>query len=775
MEHSFPVDQHYARLIKERINHLLGLPRNCTFPGSQPVSLIRNHLDNELLFNDYVICEKTDGIRYLLYLAMTPSGPAAFIINRKGEVRGWDGVTLPLPSSSQSSQSLQSSRKDSHSFDQFQSLYHCDTLIDGEIVNIKSIDSHSHSSNIDSHSNHSNIDSHSTISTVFLAFDILLNQGKNVCREHLYDRLRHLQNDILEPFNKREMKLRLERDGKVEMESNNERERERGLDRIEKKDNNTSNINSNTTSSNNTITDINSNITSNNNISNISNTITNTTSNNISNSNNHSPISFPFKIEMKTMYKSYHLAFLLKTVIPSLNHENDGLILTPVNESYEVGTCRSWLKWKPPHLNTVDFHLYIDSNAPRREERFQLQVMERGEYSFYSFLDVQDDCDNDNHGSNQYDNHHYQDGKHHDRNINGNVVNSVDDIDGNSVDSNSIDNDHCSNSIDIENIGNSNIDTGNINDSIDHRSCPYNQGAILECKWNPNGMTWNHQNQSYNHHGGWSVFRQRFDKSTANAKHVVENILLSMRENITMEDLVDHSQNIKASWDRRHAKSNSSTIALNALNAPKSNSILTDSSASKSNSSNPVHNNRTQSQSHNSHALNTQSHIHNIRQSILSSNSNHTDHADNSASNLDKTEKITNNANNLDKTNNAKRKHIHIDNSNHANNANNSNHANNPHKTNKISMIDNGRNVQISNNNHNNSNNDKSSNEDDSNNNTDNGDNNKDDNERQDYYHDNIINMNHSSMIQSFMHSGIKQSLSPSNETREYRFMNPFS
>lgn len=42
-----------------------------------------------------------------------------------------------------------------------------------------------------------------------------------------------------------------------------------------------------------------------------------------------------------------------------LSHEPDGTIFQPVKEPYLCGRCDSVLKWKPPHLNTVDFRLKI--------------------------------------------------------------------------------------------------------------------------------------------------------------------------------------------------------------------------------------------------------------------------------------------------------------------------------------------------------------------------------------------------------------------------------
>lgn len=65
---------------------------------------------------------------------------------------------------------------------------------------------------------------------------------------------------------------------------------------------------------------------------------------------------FKFKIITKQMTKSYGFYQILDT-IPKLCHENDGLIFTPVEDKYMVSARSRTLKWKPSHLNTVDFSI----------------------------------------------------------------------------------------------------------------------------------------------------------------------------------------------------------------------------------------------------------------------------------------------------------------------------------------------------------------------------------------------------------------------------------
>lgn len=61
-----------------------------------------------------------------------------------------------------------------------------------------------------------------------------------------------------------------------------------------------------------------------------------------------------FKVKVKHMYKSYGFCEVFNN-ISSLNHKNDGMIFTPVDEPCKLGRCDTLLKWKPAHLNTVDF------------------------------------------------------------------------------------------------------------------------------------------------------------------------------------------------------------------------------------------------------------------------------------------------------------------------------------------------------------------------------------------------------------------------------------
>ncbi|KAF1812587.1 mRNA capping enzyme, alpha subunit [Eremomyces bilateralis CBS 781.70] len=91
--------------------------RQSSFPGAQPVSFARHHLD-ELQKRDYYLCEKTDGIRCLLYCTEDERGNEIhYLIDRKNDY--YFLQTLHFP------------HQDDPEFREF----HRGTLIDGELVN----------------------------------------------------------------------------------------------------------------------------------------------------------------------------------------------------------------------------------------------------------------------------------------------------------------------------------------------------------------------------------------------------------------------------------------------------------------------------------------------------------------------------------------------------------------------------------------------------------------------------------------------------------------
>lgn len=94
--------------------------------------------------------------------------------------------------------------------------------------------------------------------------------------------------------------------------------------------------------------------------------------------------SFPFKMKMKQMWKPYGLKELFERVIPAQGHENDGLIFTPVKDTYQAGTCHRLLKWKPSELNSIDFLICAGTKA-------ELWIASQGRCHYYCDFDPKAD------------------------------------------------------------------------------------------------------------------------------------------------------------------------------------------------------------------------------------------------------------------------------------------------------------------------------------------------------------------------------------------------
>lgn len=60
-----------------------------------------------------------------------------------------------------------------------------------------------------------------------------------------------------------------------------------------------------------------------------------------------------------------------------MNHGNDGLIFNKKkNALYKIGKNEGYLKWKPAHLNTIDFLMRPNSRYYDMHEDDDLQIID---------------------------------------------------------------------------------------------------------------------------------------------------------------------------------------------------------------------------------------------------------------------------------------------------------------------------------------------------------------------------------------------------------------
>ncbi|CRG90570.1 hypothetical protein PISL3812_07614 [Talaromyces islandicus] len=172
MSHSIPdldaigikADPGLADQFRREVANLLKR-NNLNFPGAQPVSFSAKHL-LELQKEDYYVCEKTDGIRCLMYFAEgdpETSPEIHYLIDRKNDYRFVPGLHFPMPND-----------------DTFQS-FHIETLVDGELVK----------------------DTYEDGSTQlkYLVFDCMILDGTNLMHRTLDKRLAYFKEKVLKPYN----------------------------------------------------------------------------------------------------------------------------------------------------------------------------------------------------------------------------------------------------------------------------------------------------------------------------------------------------------------------------------------------------------------------------------------------------------------------------------------------------------------------------------------------------------------------------------------------
>lgn len=151
---------HVSQHLQRRVAQLLGRGMNTAFPGSQPVSFSRRHLLENLLNEDYYVCEKSDGIRCLMYLCEEDHEERVYLITRKNEYYLVNDLHFPT--------------------ERGPDTFHRDGLIDGELVISTSEDGKEE--------------------LKFLMFDCLALNGKLLTSRNLDKRLGYLREYLFLPY-----------------------------------------------------------------------------------------------------------------------------------------------------------------------------------------------------------------------------------------------------------------------------------------------------------------------------------------------------------------------------------------------------------------------------------------------------------------------------------------------------------------------------------------------------------------------------------------------
>ncbi|KAI9783613.1 MAG: Dcp1p-Dcp2p decapping enzyme complex alpha subunit [Peltula sp. TS41687] len=149
-----------AHSFRREVATLLGR-KSLGFPGAQPVSFARRHLA-ELQCQDYYVCEKSDGIRCLMYFAAEGGREIHYLIDRKNEYYYVADLHFPVPHD-----------------DTYQN-FHIDTVIDGELVNDRQADG--------------------SLQLRYLVFDCLMLDGNSLMQRTLDKRLAYFRDKVYNPY-----------------------------------------------------------------------------------------------------------------------------------------------------------------------------------------------------------------------------------------------------------------------------------------------------------------------------------------------------------------------------------------------------------------------------------------------------------------------------------------------------------------------------------------------------------------------------------------------
>ena len=144
--------------LRQDVAHLLGREKP-NFPGAQPVSFAARHL-LELQKQDYYVCEKSDGIRCLMFLTNDGPNEVTYLIDRKNDYYYVRGLHFPLPDSEQ--------------------LFHTGTLVDGELVNDRQ--------------------PNGEMQMKYLVFDCLMLDNSSLMHRTLDKRLAYFRDKVYNPY-----------------------------------------------------------------------------------------------------------------------------------------------------------------------------------------------------------------------------------------------------------------------------------------------------------------------------------------------------------------------------------------------------------------------------------------------------------------------------------------------------------------------------------------------------------------------------------------------
>ncbi|BFZ59022.1 Dcp1p-Dcp2p decapping enzyme complex alpha subunit [Saitoella coloradoensis] len=179
-------DRDELHRLRDRVGQILGIPedrgRRQRFPGAQPVSFSKHHID-ELKREDYYVCEKSDGLRLLMYITQERGREAVYMIDRKNEYYQLPpNMHVPCAGDRTLEQAV-----------------HRDTLLDGEVV--YDFEKRVGGDGVETKVKRLN----------YLVFDCMVMDGKRLV-ERTYDkRIAYFRENIGVPYEQFRVKMRTEK------------------------------------------------------------------------------------------------------------------------------------------------------------------------------------------------------------------------------------------------------------------------------------------------------------------------------------------------------------------------------------------------------------------------------------------------------------------------------------------------------------------------------------------------------------------------------------